>query len=112
MHAARRQSPTLIPLVSRKVAIWVLSAVVLLAACSSGTPPKVIKIGVDLPLNGAAGRAGTPALNGVQFFVDRHPTLDGFTVQVVSLDDAAAGVDDPAQGEHNMTALADRKSVV
>src|SRR5260370_9286541 len=38
--------------------------------------------------------------------VDRHPTLDGFTVQVVSLDDAAAGVDDPAQGEHNMTALA------
>lgn len=106
MPAARRQSPTLIPPVSRKVAIWMLLAVVLLAACSSGTPPKVIKIGVDLPLNGAAGRAGTPALNGVQFFVDRHPTLDGFTVQVVSLDDAAGGVDDPAQGEHNMTALA------
>lgn len=81
-------------------------AVVLVAACSSAAPQKMIKIGVDLPLTGGSGRAGTPALNGVQFFVERHATLDGFTVQIASRDDAVGGIDDPGQGERNMTILA------
>lgn len=74
-------------------------------ACSGGTAPKAIRIGVDLPLSGAEGRAGTPALNGVQFFVDQHPTIDGFTVQVTALDDAVGGVGDPAQGGRNISSF-------
>src|SRR6266581_3829045 len=48
----------------------------------------VLKIGVDLPLTGGEARAATSALNGVRFFVQQHPTLDGFTVVVDPRDDA------------------------
>jgi len=81
-------------------------ALVSLWACSGGTPPKVIEIGVDLPLAGADGRAGTPVLNGVQFFVDRHPTVDGFTVQIAVRDDSVDGADNPSKGASNVKALA------
>lgn len=85
----------------------VVSAVVLvsLATCVGGTPAKVIRIGVDLPLSGVEGRAGKPALNGVQFFVQEHPTVDGFTVEVIPRDDAVAGRHDPLQGELNVKSL-------
>src|SRR5207245_1632710 len=76
------------------------------AACSSPPPIKALKIGVDLPLSGPEGRAGTPALNGVQFFVNKHPTIDGFTVQVAAKDDAVAGRHDPEKGASNIRALA------
>ncbi|TMB94706.1 MAG: hypothetical protein E6J40_13500 [Chloroflexi bacterium] len=78
---------------SRALAISMVAALVSVWACSLGTPPKVIKIGVDLPLAGAEGRAGTPVLNGVQFFVDRHATVDGFSVQIDARDDAVDGAD-------------------
>ena len=65
----------------------------------------MIKIGVDLPLAGADGRAGMPVLNGVQFFADRHPTLDGFSIQITARDDALAGADDPSRGAANVQAL-------
>jgi len=83
-----------------------MGVVVFTAACSQGAPPRVIRIGVDLPLTGAEGRAGTPALNGVRFFVQQHPTVDGFTVEVVARDDAIGGVHDPAQGRLNIQAFA------
>jgi branched-chain amino acid transport system substrate-binding protein len=76
------------------------------AACSSAAPPKVIKIGVDLPLSGAEGRAGKPALNGVQFYVHQHPTIDGFSVEVAARDDTVAGIHDPGKGARNIEALA------
>jgi len=76
------------------------------AACSSPPPIKPLKIGVDLPLSGPEGRAGTPALNGVQFFVSKHPTIDGFTVLVAAKDDAVAGRHDPEKGAGNIQALA------
>ncbi len=69
-----------------------MASLVLVAACSAGTPAKVIRIGVDLPLSGAEGRAGQTALNGVQFFVHQHPTIGAFSVQVVAQDDAVGGV--------------------
>ncbi len=81
-------------------------SVVCATACVGGSPTQVIRIGVDLPLSGVEGRAGMPALNGVQFFVHQHPTLDGFTVEVVPRDDAVGGFDDPAQGEQNVKSLA------
>src|SRR5258708_39326905 len=83
-----------------------LASLVLVAACSVGPPAKLIRIGVDLPLSGAEGRAGQTALNGVQFYVHQHPTIGAFTVQVVAHDDAIGGVDDPGQGTHNISALA------
>jgi len=91
---------------ARMLAVAVIAGMTLVAACSTGTAPKVIRIGVELPLSGAEGRAGTPALNGVQFWVQQHPTIDGFTVEVVARDDAVGGVDDPRQGANNIQSLA------
>ncbi len=66
------------------------------AACGGGSPPaapvKTITIGVDLPLTGAERRAGLTTLNGINFFVHRHQTLDGFTIVVDARDDAAGGL--------------------
>jgi branched-chain amino acid transport system substrate-binding protein len=78
-----------------------------LAACSSSNPgPKAgIEIGVDMPLSGLEGRAGTPTLNGVRFFVHQHPTLDGFTVAVNPRDDAVNGVHNAKVGADNITAF-------
>src|SRR5216683_1344362 len=91
---------------ARRVAAALVAALVFAAGCTVGTPRKVIRIGVDLPLSGAEGRAGQTALNGVQFFVHQHPTIGAFTVEVVAEDDAVAGVDDPGQGTHNIIGLA------
>ena len=65
-----------------------------------------IKIGVDLPLTGADGRAGTPTLNGVRFFVSQHPTVGGYTVVIDARDDAVKGVHNPGRGAGNVRALA------
>jgi branched-chain amino acid transport system substrate-binding protein len=83
-----------------------VAGLVFVAGCSGATARKVIRIGVDLPLSGAEGRAGITALNGVQFFVHQHPTIGGFSVEVAAQDDAIAGVDDPGQGTHNIEVLA------
>jgi branched-chain amino acid transport system substrate-binding protein len=91
---------------ARMLAVALVAGLVFVGACRGGTPAKVIRIGVDLPLSGAAGRVGQTALNGVQFFVDQHPTIGGFTVQVVAQNDGIGGVDDPGQGTHNISALA------
>lgn len=76
------------------------------AACSGGSPPgKTIKIGVDLPLSGSEGQAGTPTLNGVRFYVRQHPVLDGFNVVVSAHDDAVNGKHNPTLGAQNVSAL-------
>src|SRR6202521_1410078 len=78
-----------------------------LPACSSdsagATPDRTITIGVDLPLTGAEGRAGT--LNGVRFFVQRHPVLDGFTITVDARDDPGGAVRATAGGLKNLESL-------
>ncbi|HEY2598513.1 MAG TPA: branched-chain amino acid ABC transporter substrate-binding protein [Candidatus Dormibacteraeota bacterium] len=78
-----------------------------LAACSSGdsAPKAGIKIGVDLPLSGVEGRAGTPTLNGVRFFVHQHPTLAGLKVTISARDDSVNGVHNATRGAQNITAL-------
>ncbi|HEV2032621.1 MAG TPA: branched-chain amino acid ABC transporter substrate-binding protein [Candidatus Dormibacteraeota bacterium] len=83
-------------------------------ACSSGgvvlTAANTIKIGVDLPLSGDEGQAGTPALNGVRYFVRQHPTLDGFKIVVSARDDAYYGVHDADIGAGNVqTFITDRQ---
>src|ERR1700674_4069156 len=83
-----------------------------IAACSSSAPvltaANTIRIGVDLPLSGAEGQAGNPALNGVRFFVRQHPTVNGFNVVVSARDDAFNGVNNPDVGVGNVqTFIAD-----
>ena len=74
---------------------------VLATACSGGSPggPRSsIDIGVDLPLTGPEARAAQPALNGIQFFFARHPSVDGYTVVLTPTDDARGEAANPDLG--------------
>ena len=92
------------------------AALILLASCSlpglGGSPAAVVKIGVDLPLSGDEGRVGTPALNGVRFYVQQHPTLDGFTVSLVVKNDSSSGGAEPALGAADVQGLASDPQVM
>jgi branched-chain amino acid transport system substrate-binding protein len=68
---------------------------------SAGTKGE-IDIGVDLPMSGAEASNGVPTLNGVKFAVQQHPTVDGFKIGIVSLDDAVNGVHNPQKGAQNV----------
>jgi branched-chain amino acid transport system substrate-binding protein len=95
----------------RKVAAAIAGTLSLLTVggCGGGTSvlneSRAIEIGVDLPLSGAEGRAGTPALNGVRFFVQQHPIIDGYTVVVDAHDDTVGAVADPSRGADNVQAM-------
>ena len=65
----------------------------------------MIKIGVDLPLSGAEARAAVPALNGIRYYVQQHPTLDGFTIVLSESDDSTGGLPDPNRGADNVHAF-------
>ena len=90
--------------------------VLLCVACTgSSTPapaPKVLRIGVDLPLTGSEGRAATPALNGITFFVQTHPTMDGFQVVLDARDDVRGGNPDPERGVANVNRFISDPTVV
>jgi branched-chain amino acid transport system substrate-binding protein len=85
-----------VPSVPLGAAALCLTVVLGVAACSGGgvpaVPAKTITIGVDLPLTGAERRAGLTTLNGINFFVRHHPTLNGFTILVDAHDDSAGGL--------------------
>lgn len=106
------------PVRSHLGASAVVSCVLLLAlpACTGDTaaapPNRTITIGVDLPLTGVEGRAGTSTLNGVRFFVSRHPLLDGFTITVDARDDPAGASRETASGVKNLRALIAESRVV
>lgn len=93
------------PLLKAVACASALSLLALAACTGGGTAEPAIVIGVDLPLSGAEGQAGGPALNGIRFFVKQHPVLDGFTVGVNARDDAVKGVHDPKAGAQNVAAL-------
>src|SRR5207248_7805195 len=84
-------------------------AVVLASACASSTPTApaapTLRIGVDLPISGGEARAAVPALNGIRFFVQTHPTLDGYNVALVPADDASRGMPKPSLGAANVRSL-------
>ena len=85
-------------------------AALLMTACSvpgfGGPPASVLKIGVDLPLGGSEGRVATPALNGVRFYIQQHPTLDGFAIDLVAKDDSIGGSPEAPLGAANIQAMA------
>jgi len=86
------------------------------AACGSATPSAparpILRIGVDLPLTGHEARAAVPALNGIKFFVQTHPVLDGFDVVLVPADDARDGLPNSSLGVSNVRKLIADPSVM
>lgn len=94
------------PLPVRRSGVCATALSVLLVACTglgqAGHSGKALHIGVDLPLSGAEAAAGKPALNGVSFYIQQHPTLDGFDVSAVSADDATGGKPSPSHGITNV----------
>jgi branched-chain amino acid transport system substrate-binding protein len=63
-------------------------------------------------MTGDEGRAAMPVLNGVRFFVHRHPTIAGYPVVIDIHDDAVAGIPNPDRGATNVqTMLADPQVV-
>ena len=92
-----------------------LIALCLLAGSScliGGPAAPVIKIGVDLPLSGAEARAARPALNGILYYVQKHPMLDGFDISLVTSDDSTGGVPDVHRGAGNVQAFVDDPQVL
>ena len=75
--------------------VWSALAAILLAGCTispnTGIAGRSLSIAVDLPSSGSESRAAVPALNGIRFFVQTHPNLDGFAIELVTADDAASG---------------------
>src|SRR5260370_37795049 len=84
---------------TRTLAVALVAGLFFVGACRGGTPAKVIRIGVELPLSGAEGRVGQTALNGVRFFVDQHPTIGGLPEHAGGRDDALARARRPGPGE-------------
>ncbi len=89
------------------------AAVMLVSSCVLGGPSSpVIKIGVDLPLSGAEARAAMPALNGIRYYVQQHPALDGYSIVLDVSDDTTGGMPDPAKGADNVRAFVADPSVL
>lgn len=92
----------------RRAAPLVAAVLAVASACSGGSGGEQageIHIGVDLPITGPEARAAVPALNGMRFFVQQHPRLDGFAVKLVVSDDAAGGSPDPERGARDVEAF-------
>jgi branched-chain amino acid transport system substrate-binding protein len=99
----------------RVVAAVAAGVLAVVAACSSASPQptaKVLRIGVDLPLSGAEAHAAMPAMNGVRFYVQTHPTVAGFTIVLVARDDASGAAADPERGVSNVDSFLSDSSVV
>lgn len=90
---------------ARGLVVLILAAFVAFACggTTGGTSSKgTITIGVSLPLSGAEASQGTPTKNGVLYYIAQHPTIDGFTLKVVSKDYAVNGSPDAARGAATM----------
>jgi branched-chain amino acid transport system substrate-binding protein len=98
----------------RTLAVAVATFLLAVPACAGQAAPaaKTITIGVDLPLTGDEGRAGISTLNGIRYFVDTHPTLDGYTILLDARDDANSGPRDPSRGVKNIKAFIANPHVV
>jgi branched-chain amino acid transport system substrate-binding protein len=88
-----------------KTLVSVISLLIGSSCLIGGPSAPVIKVGVDLPLSGAEGRAANPALNGIRYYVQQHPMLDGFALDLVTSDDTAGGVPDPTRGADDVRAF-------
>ena len=60
---------------------------------------------MNLPLTGDEGRAGVTTLNGIRYFVDHHPKLNGFNIVLDARDDAGGASHDTSRGVQNVKAF-------
>ena len=101
----------------RVIALAAILAVVGFVAVAGGpgasAAPRVVKIGVDLPMSGGEAPNGVPTNNGVLLAIDEANKAGGmYTFQEVLKDDAVNGVHDPAQGAKNVQELVADAGVV
>ena len=94
----------------KAVAIMASAAFVAFACGGGGTSgggtQGEIHIGVELPLSGTEGSQGQPILKGAQYAVQRAGgSVKGFTLKVVSYDDAVNGTHDPQKGAQNVQSM-------
>lgn len=81
---------------------------------NAGSPIGTIKLGIEVPLSGEDASDGTSARNGVQLAIDESGPVCGassfrgacFRLQIASLDDAVAGIHDPAKGAKDVQVFA------
>ena len=106
-------------LVPRLVPLIAAMCLTGLVSCTGGAQPSAavtqLRIGVDLPLTGIEGAAAATALNGIKFYVQQHPTLDGLGVSLSTADDAAGGANgapSPEKGAENVRRFIADPSVV
>jgi branched-chain amino acid transport system substrate-binding protein len=90
--------------------VVLIAAAFVAFACGGGstgstTSKGTITIGVSLPLSGEEASQGTPTKNGVLFYVQQHPTVEGYTLKVSSKDYAVNGAPDAARGAAVMQEL-------
>lgn len=92
------------------------AVLLIIGGCTQATPAvtqsRTLHIGVDLPITGHETRAAVPALNGIRFFVQTHPTLDGYTVVLTTADDGVGGYANPNRGIENVQAFLGDASLV
>lgn len=95
--------------VPRLLSLPAMLCLIIAVSCTGAAQPRApipqLHIGVDLPLSGSEGAAAMTALNGIRFYVQQHPTLDGFEVSLATADDAAAGANgapSPEKGAENV----------
>lgn len=92
----------------RVVAVLAIAGLAMLACSSAGSGASskgTITIGVSLPLSGEEASQGTPTKNGVLFYIQQHPTVDGFKLQVSAKDYAVNGSPDATRGAAVMQEL-------
>lgn len=100
-----------------RLGVLTVSAMLVFAACNSGTGGgnKTIKIGTELPMSGGETANGEPTANGVKLAIKQanaKNTIPGYTLDINVQDDAVAGVHDVQQGAKNMGTLVNDTSVI
>jgi len=93
---------------ARGLTVLIVAALAVFAcggSSSGGGSKGTITIGVSLPLSGEEASQGTPTKNGVLFYVQQHPTIDGFTLKVSAKDYAVNGSPDATRGAAVMQEL-------
>jgi branched-chain amino acid transport system substrate-binding protein len=86
-----------------------------LAACGGGSSTSgngTIAIGVDAPISGVEAGIGVGFANGARYIGHVHPTVDGFTLQILVYDDTVAGVHNSQKAVQNVQTMASNPSVL
>src|SRR3982074_1513010 len=89
---------------ARGLTVLIVAALAVFACGSSSSAGSkgTIMICVSLPLSGSSMSQGTPTKNGVLFYVQQHPTVDGYTLRVSAKDYAVNGSPNAAKGAATM----------